>query len=92
MTNGSLPLGGVLASMLGESAAAQQAKLDEASKGAKDLTSLVVKKRKPVTEEQQADKVAEPSKASSKRKVEFAEEVTEVGTGKKARLLEGDKD
>ena len=43
--DGSNPLAGILGSMLGESPAAQKARIEEASKGANDLTGLVKKKR-----------------------------------------------
>lgn len=57
------PLGGILGAALGESSAEAQARIDEASKTATDLTGLV-RKRKPKDE-------AEPS---AKRKAEDAPE------------------
>lgn len=43
--DGSNPFSGILGSILGESPAVQEARLDEASRVAKDLSSLVKKKR-----------------------------------------------
>ncbi|KAI4223248.1 MAG: hypothetical protein L6R36_005567 [Xanthoria steineri] len=91
--DGLTPLGGILGSILGESPAAQTLRLDEASKGAKDLSNLV--KRKKPTAETTTPTLGEEDvlKANgSKRKVEFVEEVVEVGTGKKARLSDGNEE
>ena len=71
--------------MLGESPAAQSLRLDEASKGAKDLSNLV-KRKKPTADLTPAVGEEDFSKTNGKRKVGFVEEVVEVGTGKKARL------
>ena len=89
--NGGNPLGGILSSILGQSPAAQHARLEEASRSAKDLTNLVKKKRT------QTDPDVTPAgtsllRTSGKRKVEFDEEVVEVETGKKARLSDGEDD
>lgn len=77
---------------MGESPAAQREKLSEASKGATDLSNLV-KRKKPfvnqVSEEAEDDTTA---RSGGKRKVEFVEEVVEVGTGKKAKLSDGDEE
>ena len=91
--DGLTPLGGILGSMLGESPAAQTLRLDEASKGAKDLSNLV-KRKKPMAETTPPTPGEEDVyKANcSKRKVEFVEEVVEVGTGKKARLSDGNEE
>lgn len=91
--DGLTPLGGILGSILGESPAAQTLRLDEASKGAKDLSNLV-KRKKPTAETTTPTPGEEDvSKANgSKRKVEFVEEVVEVGTGKKARLSDGNEE
>ena len=77
--DGSNPLSGILGSILGESPAAQKARLEEASKGATDLTNLVKRKKPAETEVQ----------ANGKRKVELSEEVEEVGLGKKAKITDG---
>ncbi|KAL8762275.1 MAG: hypothetical protein Q9184_001687 [Pyrenodesmia sp. 2 TL-2023] len=90
--DGSVPLGGILGSMLGESPAAQREKLSEASKGATDLSNLVKRKKpsaNPASEEVGDDTAA---KSGGKRKVDFVEEVVEVGTGKKAKLLDGNEE
>lgn len=46
--DGSNPLSGILGTMLGQSSEAQQTRLEEAAKGAKDVTSLIKKRKKPV--------------------------------------------
>ena len=80
--DGSNPLSGILGSLLGESPAEQQTRLEEAKKGATDLTGLV-RRKKPA----EAATAAETSvNGGGKRKVEFAEEVEEVGTAKKTRV------
>lgn len=58
------PLGGILGSILGETPAAQKAKIDEAAKGANDLSGLV--RRKPQAEA--------PGDSKGKRKAEDAPE------------------
>ncbi|KAL8855630.1 MAG: hypothetical protein Q9178_007719 [Gyalolechia marmorata] len=85
------PLGGILGSILGESPAAQNLRLDEASKGAKDLSNLV-KRKKPTADTTATIVDADVTKTNGKRKVEFAEEVVEVRTGKKARLSDGNEE
>ena len=85
--DGSNPLSGILGSILGESPAAQKARLEEASKGATDLTNLV-KRKKPA--ESSGSKASETEvQTNGKRKVEFSEEVEEVGTGKRAKISDG---
>lgn len=84
-------MGGILGSIFGESPATQREKLTEASKGAKDLTNLV-KRKKPSLDIVSQRPENESTKNSSKRKVEFVEEVVEVGTGKKAKLSDGFED
>lgn len=73
--------------MLGETPAAQKSRLEEASKEANDLTGLV--KRKKASPQPRVD---EAPKTNGKRKVEFDEETVEVGTGKKAKLEDGDEE
>ncbi|KAI4238843.1 MAG: hypothetical protein LQ349_000813 [Xanthoria aureola] len=91
--DGLTPLGGILGSMLGESPAAQTLRLDEASKGAKDLSNLVKRKKPTAETTTPTPREEDVSKANgSKRKVEFVEEVVEVGTGKKARLSDGNEE
>ncbi|KAL8985713.1 MAG: hypothetical protein Q9205_000664 [Flavoplaca limonia] len=89
--DGLTPLKGILGSMLGESPAAQSLRLDEASKGAKDLSNLV-KRKKPTADPTPTIGEEDISKTNGKRKVGFVEEVVEVGTGKKARLSDGDEE
>ncbi|KAL8729412.1 MAG: hypothetical protein Q9166_004742 [cf. Caloplaca sp. 2 TL-2023] len=85
--DGITPLGGILASILGESPAAQRVRLDEAAKGAKDLSELV--KRKPTTNAVPTTTEEDTTQTNDKRKVEFVDEVVEVSTEKKARLAYG---
>ncbi|KAL8795598.1 MAG: hypothetical protein Q9182_007515 [Xanthomendoza sp. 2 TL-2023] len=89
--DGVTPLSGILGSILGESPAGQQARFDEASKGAKDLSELV-KRKKHTTNTTSETTKEDPAKTNGKRKVEFLEEVVEVGTGKKARLVDNDEE
>ena len=85
--DGSDPLSGILGSILGESPAAQKARLEEASKGAQDLTNLVKRKKGGKSE---AVRPAESPilQSNGKRRADFAEDVEEVGIGKKARISE----
>ena len=83
--DGANPLSGILGSILGETPEARRARLEEASKGANDLTNLVKRKKPAKVEKQRGDQEVVPMHIG-KRKVEFAEEVEEVGTGKKARI------
>lgn len=89
--DGSDPLGGILGSILGESPAAQKARLEEASKGAKDLTNLI-RRKKPATGE--ASKASErySIQGNGKRKVDFKDDVEEVSSGKKAKISDGVED
>lgn len=89
--DGSNPLSGILGSILGESPAAQKARLEEASKGAKDLTKLI-KRKKPA--EGEASKVSETHgiQSNGKRKFDFRDEVEKVGTGKKAKIFDDARD
>lgn len=98
--DGANPLSGILGSILGESPAAQQARLTDASNNATDLTNLV-KRKKPAAADgepsqpqnaKSGDTAVDAPKPQGKRKVEFDEEVVEVGTGKKARLSDLDED
>ena len=86
--DGSNPLSGILGSILGESPAAQKKRLEEASKGAKDLTKLIKRNKRA---EGEASKASEPhgKQSNGKRKVDFRDEVEEVGTGKKAKISDG---
>ena len=84
-TDGSNPLAGILGSMLGEPPAAQNARIEEATKGANDLTSLV-KKKKPTTLDAQRTFESEAVQSNGKRKVDFDEEKEGAGMGKKARI------
>lgn len=83
--DGANPLNGILGSILGETQEAQKARLEEASKSANDLTSLV-KRRKPVKTEEQLGDDESVLKNHGKRKVDLAEEVEEAETAKKAKM------
>lgn len=99
--DGANPLSGILGSILGESPAAQQARLTDASNNATDLTNLV-KRKKPAAADGEPSPpqyatsgsatTVDAPRPQGKRKVEFDEEVVEVGTGKKARLSDVDED
>ena len=89
--DGSNPLSGILGQILGESPAAQNARLEEASKTANDLTGMV-KRKKPV-DANRSPKTTEKAtpQTNGKRKVDFAEDAEEVGTGKKVKIADGDE-
>lgn len=87
--DGSNPLSGILGSLLGESAAAQKARIEEASKDANDLTGLV-KRRKASNAPSPQPSADGSAKTNGKRKVDFDEQTVEVGTGKKAKLEDGE--
>lgn len=89
--DGSNPLSGILGSILGESPAAQKARLEEASKGANDLTNLI-KRRKPVEGEASKASELDGIQSNGKRKVDFKDEVEEASSGKKAKILDGAED
>lgn len=89
--DGANPFSGMLGSILGESSAAQKARIEEASKGANDLTNLV-KRKKPANGVLGEETESSLAKSNGKRKVEFADEVVDVGMGKKARLSERDEE
>lgn len=70
--------------MLGESPAAQRARIEEASKGANDLTRLV-KKKKPAAEESHKGPQSEVVKSNGKRKANFDEQAEDAQTEKRAK-------
>lgn len=78
------PLSGILGSILGESAEAQKERLDEAAKGANDLTNLV-RRKKPGHEDTGAGTTETSATSSSKRKLDAADEPEDVSRGKKAK-------
>ena len=71
-------LGGILGSLLGESQAAQKAKIAEATKTANDLTGLIRHKKKPKADD--ADSAAKPVEAST---APVTEEATVASNGKR---------
>jgi HAT1-interacting factor 1 len=92
-------LSGILGQILGgeKSKEEKQKMLEEAAMGAKDLSGLVKRKKAKGTEsvtEGSASATPEPStmglNENGKRKVEFADEVEEMGPGKKARVEDAD--
>ncbi len=87
--DGSEPLTGILGSILGETPAAQKARLEEAAKSAQDLTKLVKRKR-PAGSESSKFIGPDSHPTIGKRKVDFSEEIEAVGMGKRARKLDGD--
>ena len=86
--DGAAPLSGILGSILGESAEAQKARIEQASKQANDLTDLVKRKKPTATTEANSGQNGSPA-AGSKRRVGFAEEVEELSTGKRAKVEDG---
>ena len=86
-------MSGILGQILGggKSKEEQKKMLEEAASGAKDLSGLV-KRKKPKAngEASSANMTPEPSgsavNGNGKRKVEFADVVEEMGTGKKAKV------
>lgn len=89
--DGSYALNGILVSILGESPADQGLRLEEASRGAKDLTSLVKRKR-PAGNESSRCAEETVNHTNGKRKIDVVGEVNEMGSGKKVRSCEGDDD
>ncbi|KAI9878724.1 MAG: hypothetical protein M1830_010684 [Pleopsidium flavum] len=83
--DGTNPLSGILGSILGESPAAQKARIEEATKGAHDLTNLV-KRKKPTSDGRQDTVRTGTVNGNGKRKVESNDEEKETGTGKKAKV------
>ena len=86
--DGENPLSGILGSILGESPEAQKARIEEASKGANDLTQLV-KRKKPAHSETLTASRAAPMKGGGKRKANFEEETPGWGSAKKAKGTDG---
>jgi HAT1-interacting factor 1 len=93
-------LSGILGQILGgeKSKEEKQKMLEEAAMGAKDLSGLVKRKKPKGTEsvtEGSASATPEPStmglNENGKRKVGFADEVEEMGAGKKARVEDADE-
>lgn len=99
--DGSTPLNGILGAILGETRDQQKQRLEEITKDAKDITGLVRKKNNPI--EADAASAPAPSsnvtksnglstesdaKASTKRKVDFAGEASEIQAVKKAKVEE----
>ena len=74
--------------MLGESPAAQRNRIEEASKGANDLTGLV-KKKKPATGDLHKTTESEFVKSNGKRKANFDEQAEDAGTEKRAKSESG---
>ncbi|KAL2357774.1 tetratricopeptide repeat protein [Cryomyces antarcticus] len=87
--SGSNPLAGLLGSMLGASPAHQKARIEEATKGANDLTGLVKHKKKPAVEKD-TSAVSGASitngAGKDKRKLEFADEADQATEGKKVKF------
>lgn len=81
--DGTNPLTGILGAALGESPAEQQARIEEAKKGANDLTGLVRRKKAPKTEDK-----AEEVDASSTNGKRNAEDDVEDVDAKKAKVEE----
>lgn len=79
------PLSGILGSLLGESPSEQKTRLEEATRGARDLTGLVRRRK----EETKAPDGPETGNGKGKRKVGFVDDVPvedERVESKKARV------
>ncbi|KAL1310917.1 hypothetical protein AAFC00_001143 [Neodothiora populina] len=93
-TDASNPLGGILGSILGESAAAQKAKIEEATKSANDLTGLIKhkKKRQPEPsaikqEDGSAALTTDVEANGGKRKAPTEGEAEEEASGKEGKRV-----
>ncbi|KAI9820445.1 MAG: hypothetical protein M1832_003778 [Thelocarpon impressellum] len=91
-SDASNPLSSILGSLLGEAPSDQAARIEQATKEATDLSGLVRRKKPTSTAEAGPSKNGVNGNGAGKRKVEFAEEVEEVGTGKKARIEDAGED
>ena len=76
------PLGGILGAAIGESSAEAQARIDEATKTATDLSGLI-RKKKP--KDESADEAAPAPDSNGKRK---AEDDLEDESSKRAKTEE----
>ncbi|MCJ1249227.1 hypothetical protein MMC30_006450 [Trapelia coarctata] len=79
--DGANPLSGILGSILGESPEAQKTTLEEAAKGATDLTNLV-RRKKPAHGDTGS---GVPVASSGKRKLEAIDESEDASRGKKTK-------
>ena len=85
--DGANPLSSILGSILGESPEAQKTRLEEAAKGANDLTNLV-RRKKTANDDTglETNEIKEiPVVISAKRKLETVEESEDASRGKKAK-------
>lgn len=82
--DGANPLSGILGSILGESPEAQKARLDDAAKGANDLTNLV-RRKKLSNDDVTAGTQQAPVTSGGKRKLESVDEPEDVTQGKKVK-------
>lgn len=85
-------MAGILGQIFGETEAAKKARLEEASKGANDLSGLVKKKNVAPTGESLKTAENVVPQTNGKRKVDFSEEAEEVGTRKKVNITDGDEE
>ncbi len=85
---GSKSVGGILGSLLGESPAAQKARIEEATKEANDLTGLVRHSKKPENQVGNSSTAMQSTRNGplSKRKAE-SERIDKVDGRKKAKLV-----
>ena len=83
--DGSDPLRGILGSLLGESPAAQKARVEEASKAANDVSGLV-RRKKPAADEKGADVQSGGTGRDGKRKADALDEVEEAIFEKKPKV------
>jgi len=81
-----MSLAGVLAQAMGETAAQQKTRIEEATKNARDLTDLVRHRKKPNTGGESDAAASTAAASNGKRKLEEVE--AEDGTTKKVRVDE----
>ena len=85
-------LGGILGSILGETPAQQKARIEEATKGANDLSGMIKKKKKPAAETANPDVSVEATETTTttttngKRKAEDGGADYGVKSGKKVKF------
>ena len=83
--DGSDPLSGILGSVLGQSPAAQKAKIEEASKSANDLTNLVKRKKQSTPAPSAENATAQSIQGNGKRKADFDDAQEDSGAEKKVK-------
>lgn len=76
----------VLGSIMGESSMVQNAKLEEVSRSAIDLTNLIKRNKSTCKSVDAGSTKVISTKSNEKRKIEFDDEIVNVSIGKKAKI------